>query len=95
MIAYLRELLRQAGYGMMTTTNAADAVTLLIATRPKVVAIDREMSRRGMPERFKSVVGDTWIVELPGTFSTDDAGEAGQRLLDELGRIAPGLRNSG
>ena len=94
-VAYLRELLRQAGYGMMTTTNTADAATLLIATQPKIVAIDSEMRRRGMPERFTSAVGDAWIVELPATFSTDDAGEAGQRLLDELARIAPGLRNSG
>jgi anti-sigma B factor antagonist len=94
-VAYLRELLRQAGYGMMATTNTADAVTLLSATRPKIVAIDSEMKRRGMPERFKSVIGDAWVLELPATFSTDDAGEAGQRLLDELERIAPGLRNRG
>jgi anti-anti-sigma factor len=94
-VAYLRELLRHAGYGMMATTNTADAVTLLSATRPKIVAIDSEMRRRGMPERFKSVIGDAWVLELPATFSTDDAGEAGQRLLDELARVAPGLRNRG
>lgn len=94
-LAYLQELLHQAGYGLMATTNTADAVTLLSATRPKIVAIDSEMKRRGMPERFKNVIGDAWVLELPATFSTDEAGEAGQRLLDELARIAPGLRNRG
>src|SRR5207247_1188888 len=37
--AYLRELLKAAGYRVLTTHNLPDALILLVATQPKVVVI--------------------------------------------------------
>jgi anti-anti-sigma factor len=79
-LAYLRELLRAAGYGVTTTTNLADARILIRATRPKVVVTGSEM--RSM---LASDVSDCRIVELPADFSTEDAGEAAQHVRDQVG----------
>jgi anti-anti-sigma factor len=86
-LAYLHELLRQAGYGLMTSTNVSDAATLLIATKPKIVVIDAQSRAIGMSGRFGSLIGDAHVVELATTFSIDDAGDAGQRLLDDIARV--------
>jgi anti-anti-sigma factor len=86
-LAYLHELLRQAGYGLMTSTNVSDAATLLIATKPRIVVIDAQSHSIGMSGRFGSLIGEAFVVELPTTFSIDDAGDAGQRLLDAIARV--------
>jgi len=86
-LAYLHELLRQAGYGLMTSTNVSDAATLLIATKPRIVVIDAQSHSIGMSGRFGSLIGEAFVVELPATFSIDDAGDAGQRLLDAIARV--------
>src|SRR5262245_19226815 len=39
LLAYMGQLLRQARYVVLTTTNLPDAVTLLTATRPRLVVI--------------------------------------------------------
>jgi anti-anti-sigma factor len=86
-LAYLHELLRRAGYGLMTSTNVSDAATLLIATRPRIVVIDAQSRTMGMSGRFGGLIGDAYVVELPSTFSIEDAGDAGQRLLEEIARV--------
>ena len=87
-LAYLHELLRRAGYGLMTSTNVSDAATLLIATRPRIVVIDAQSRAMGMSGRFGGLIGDAHVVELPPTFSIEDAGEAGQRLLSDIARVS-------
>ena len=42
-LAFLRELLVQSGYGVMTTDNLPDALTLLQATQPKLLVIGAEL----------------------------------------------------
>jgi len=80
-LAYLRELLRQAGYGVTTTTNVADARILIRATRPKVVLAGLEMCAL-----LTSEVSDHCrAVELPADFSTEDAGEAARQVLVQVG----------
>jgi anti-anti-sigma factor len=78
-LAYLRELLIQAAYGVTTTTNLADARILIRATRPKVVVSGSEM--RSM---LANDVSDCRVVELPADFSTEDAGEAAREVLDRV-----------
>jgi anti-anti-sigma factor len=80
-LSYLRELLRQAGYGVTTTTNLADARILIRATRPKVVVVGSEMRAMLTSEIFDR----SRVVELPADFSTEDAGEAAQHVLDHVG----------
>jgi anti-sigma B factor antagonist len=91
-LAYLRALLRQAGYAVMTTDNIADALTLIRATEPKVVVIETALRDRmtgAMPVIFQQFAEGTYVIDLPASFSTDDAGEAGARLLDDLKERTP------
>jgi len=91
-LAYLRELLRQAGYGLLTTGNLSDALTLIRATEPKVVVIEtalRDAMTGGMPEIFRQFTQDLYVVDVPRSFATDDAGEAGARLLEEIKQRTP------
>lgn len=86
-LAYVRELLRQAGYAVMTTDNVASALTLIRATEPRVVVIEgalRDQMTGGMPDIFKQFVENAQVIVLPANFSTDDAGEAGTRLLEDM-----------
>jgi anti-anti-sigma factor len=87
-LAYLHELLRRAGYGLMTSTNVSDAATLLVATKPRIVVIDSQSRAMGSSGRFGGLIGDAHVVELPPTFSIEDAGDAGQRLLEEIARVS-------
>jgi hypothetical protein len=43
----------------------------------------------GMPDVFEQFVEDVYVVELPPSFSTDDAGEAGARLLEVVRQRIP------
>lgn len=91
-LAYLRELLRQAGYAVMTTDNVASALTLVRATEPKVVVIElalRDRMTGGMPDIFRQFTESSTVIDLPPNFSTDDAGEAGARLLEVMRRRTP------
>jgi hypothetical protein len=83
-LSYVQQVLRQAGYGVITATNRSDALTLLRATMPRVLVIDAAAAAAwtgGLPEGVE-------VVELPTTFATDDAGVAGTALLAEVARAA-------
>jgi anti-sigma B factor antagonist len=88
--AYVRELLGHAGYGVLTVRNLSDALTLLKATRPRVVVIGADMCVTGgirAVDTFKSIDATLSTIELPADFSGDDAGEAAERLLDQIRTI--------
>ena len=90
MLAYIRELLGQAGYGVMTASNLPDALILLQATRPKVVVIGAGLhSAIGTrtAEAFNRLADRFSVVELPADFSSHDAGEAGHQLLEQVRAI--------
>lgn len=86
-LAYLRELLRQAGYGVMATGNTSDAATLLRAMNPKMVVIDAEMRRRATSVGFGQLLGNVNVIELSPAFATEDGGDAGTHLLQEVVRV--------
>jgi anti-anti-sigma factor len=91
-LAYLRELLRQAGYGILTTGNVSDALTLIRATEPKVVVIEaalRDQMTGGMPDIFRQFTQSLSVVDVPASFATDEAGDAGARLLDDVRQRTP------
>jgi anti-anti-sigma factor len=85
-LAYLREVLRRAGYGVATTTNVADSRILIRATRPKVVVVGSAM-RSLLADELTS---HSRVVELSGHFSTEDAGEAARHVLDQVGAAIAG-----
>jgi anti-sigma B factor antagonist len=85
--AYVRELLGHAGYGVMAVSSLSDALTLLKATRPRVVVIGADLSVSGdirAVDTFKSIDATLATIELPPDFSGHDAGEAADRLLHQI-----------
>jgi CheY-like chemotaxis protein len=86
-LAYVGQVLRQAGYVVITTTNLPDALTLLTATRPKVVVISaalREQRNTAAADRFNKQVDAAKVIELAAGFSGKDAAAAGRELLDRV-----------
>ncbi len=92
-LAYTCGVLRQSGYAVMASANLTDALILLKAARPKAVVIDiglRTEPNRASSTAFDEAVATVPVVELPADFSSRDAGEAGQRLLDQVRTIIGG-----
>jgi anti-sigma B factor antagonist len=86
-LAYVGQLLRQAGYVVVTTGNLPDALTLLTATRPKLVVIGaalRAARNTRAAERFNALADPLTVIQLPADFSIQEAGHAGRRLLEEV-----------
>jgi len=94
-LAYLRELLKGAGYRAITAANLPDALILLRATGPKVVVISAALraarSTRAAVEFHKSSESLSMIELLPD-FSAHDAGDAATQVLDAVRRTLPRAR---
>ena len=86
-LVYVCEVLRQAGFGVMSSDNLPDGVMLLRAVRPKAVVIDARLltvRASSAAEAFNAVAGAHTVIELPADFSHHEAGEAATRLLDRV-----------
>jgi len=86
-LAYLRELLKKAGYQPMTAANLPDALILLTATQPAVVVIGAELqAAQGTraADEFHRVASSCAVVELPAGFGGRDAGDAAPDVLDAI-----------
>jgi len=89
-LVYVRELLRQAGHSVVATGNLPDALTLLTATRPKLVVIGadlRALRDTRAASTFNQRADALPVIELLTDFSRNDAGEAGRRLLGQVNAI--------
>lgn len=90
LLAYVGQVLRQARYVVLTTTNLPDALTLLTATRPRVVVISeglRAMRNTSAATTFNTQADALKVVTLPPGFSGRDAAAAGRDLLDQVRTI--------
>jgi len=88
-LAYLRELLKEAGYRAITAANLPDALILLKATGPRAVVIGAELRAvRGTraADEFTKLTSSGDVVELPPGFSARDAADAATDLLDSIRR---------
>jgi CheY-like chemotaxis protein len=86
-LAYFREVMRQAGYAAITADNAADAVKLLRAAQPRLVAIGAVSPGDGDAHALDTLyklAHARGLIELPEGFSTQDAGAAGRDLVDRV-----------
>ncbi len=84
---FLREVLCSAGYNAMATLSVEDARILLKATKaPLVVISSRLQSLRGKPTRkvLEEIDAGVCILVLDDNFSTQDPGEAAERLLGSV-----------
>jgi anti-sigma B factor antagonist len=86
-LVYVCEILRQAGFGVMSSDNLPDALMLLRAVRPKIVIMSADLRRaRGTTaaDAFNTLADTHAVIELPADFSHDEAGSAGVLLLDRV-----------
>lgn len=80
-LAYAREVLKQAGFGVATASNVSDARMLLRATAPRVLVIDSDSHARLAALTGEDPGGRLAVVAWPEGFSTEDAGAAAHELL--------------
>jgi DNA-binding NtrC family response regulator len=89
-LAYLRGLLKEAGYIVVTADNLYDGHILLKAMRPRVVVIGaalHEMRGTTSADEFHRRLPPNGVIVLPSAFSSQDAGEAAGALLTEVRAI--------
>ncbi len=85
-LAYLRELLRRAGYQAYTTDNLHDSLILMRVTPPGLLVVGAGVSASAATqEAFQSACTKLPVVELGNEFSLLDAGEAATVLLEKIG----------
>lgn len=98
LLAYLKQLLQQAGYAVWTTDTLAEAARVLATNRPKILIIDSHFSAAvsgdvELRERFNALIDDVAIVELPPAFATSDAGDAARQLVKHLRSVLSGSQS--
>jgi anti-anti-sigma factor len=85
LLAYLRELLKHAGYRAMTAANVPDALILLRATRPAIVitvgAQPSDRAATSAADEFRQLANVRHVVELPPGFASKDPGDAARHVL--------------
>jgi anti-anti-sigma factor len=92
-LAYVRTVLGQSGYRVISSDNVADALLLFRATAPKVVVVGSEVratthTRSGAA--FNRAIDACAIIELPQAFGSHDPAVSSAALLDQL-RAIPGM----
>ena len=84
-LAYLRELLRRAGYDVHTSSKRGDALLLMRVTRFDLLLVGPDMtSSLATQPAFQAACACLPVIELDSEFSTRDAGEAGAGLLEKI-----------
>ncbi|MFZ3189812.1 MAG: anti-sigma factor antagonist [Candidatus Sulfotelmatobacter sp.] len=84
-LAYLRELLRRTGYDVHTSSRLGDALILMRVTHFDLVLVGPDMNASpATRQTFQTACTGVPVVELDCEFSTQEAGEAGARLLEAI-----------
>jgi anti-sigma B factor antagonist len=84
-LAYVRELLRSAGYEVHTSSHLGDALMLMRVTRFDLLLAGAEMAASlAGQSAFETARSNVPMIELGNEFSTSDAGEAGAGLLEKI-----------
>ena len=84
-LAFLRELLRHAGYDVHTTSAVRDALLLSRVVHPKLLVLGQDVgSSADRRTAIKAACAGIPCVSLAEDFSSQHAGEAGAALLAEV-----------
>ncbi len=84
-LAYLRELLRRAGYDVHTSSRLGDALILMRITHFDLLLVGPGMNASAATQQtFQSACASLPVIELGSEFSTSHAGEAGAGLLEKI-----------
>jgi anti-sigma B factor antagonist len=90
-LAYLRELLRRAGYDVQSSNRVSDATLLMRISPFDLLLVGPDMAPSPTsPPGFRDVCAKLPVIELGREFSTQHAGEAATQLLEAVaGRLRP------
>jgi len=84
-VTYVRELLRRDGYDVHTSNNLRDGLILMRVTRFDLLLVGAELTGSPATEKsFRDACAAVPVVELGADFSTLEAGEAAQVLLQRI-----------
>jgi anti-sigma B factor antagonist len=84
-LAYVRELLRRAGYDVHTSTHLGDARLLMRVTHFDLLLAGPDMTASPAAQQaFRTSCASIPVIELGSGFSTSDAGEVGAELLEKI-----------
>ena len=84
-LAYVRELLRGAGYDVQSSSRVSDALLLMRVSRFDLLLVGPGMAvTAASPPAFKDACARLPVIELGSEFSTSPAGEAGVQLLETI-----------
>jgi len=84
-LAYLREMLRGAGYDVQSSSRLGDAMILMRVTRFDLLLVGPDMTASpAKPQAYQDACTRLPVIELGSEFSTSHAGEAGAALLEKI-----------
>jgi anti-sigma B factor antagonist len=84
-LAYLRELLRRAGYDVQSSSRVADALLLMRVSYFDLLLVGPDMTAsQTSPPAFRDACARLPVIELGSEFSTSHAGEAAAGLLETI-----------
>jgi anti-sigma B factor antagonist len=84
-LAYVRELLRRAGYEVQSTSRMTDALLLLRVSRFDLLLVGSGMAASpSSPPAFREACERVPVIALDREFSIQHAGEAGAQLLEAI-----------
>jgi len=84
-LAYLRELLRRAGYDVHTSNSLADSLILMRVTNFRLLLLGPGLTASpAILQTFQQACGKVAVVQLGKEFSGLEAGEAASGLLERI-----------
>jgi anti-sigma B factor antagonist len=84
-LAYLREVLRRAGYDVQSSSRVADALLLMRVTHFDLLLVGPGMTASPTSSpAFQEACAKLPVIELGSEFSTSHAGEAAAQLLETM-----------
>ncbi len=84
-LAYLRELLRQAGFEVHTTSSLRDSLILIRVVKPDLLLVASDMAALPTAQQaFQTLCAGVPVIELAKDFCTLEAGEASSNLLERI-----------
>jgi len=84
-LGYVRELLRQAGYHVQSSSHLSDALILMRVTQFDLLLVGPDLKTSpATRQAFETGCAKVPVIELGNDFSTLDAGVAGAALLEKI-----------
>jgi anti-anti-sigma factor len=84
-LAYLKVLLQGSGYEVFTTRHPADAVSLAVGTKPRVLVCGPAMhGNESILEKLRQSAPNARLLHLPADFSTSEADQSGRNVVEQV-----------